>query len=200
MINRRRGAALAALAAATLALGLAGCGDDDADTGEGDEETTAIPFSSIADSGASGQVSLTQDGDRVSGTIELDGLEPGTAHAMHVHGVAGEDHGCAEPERTAEHLIDLPDLLADDDGVGRIEIDVESPLQAIRSGTYIMVHRDPGAHDAEMDGMDDGMGDATSSAARIILVHNGEDHSSPEDAEAHRAGDNPPIACAEFSG
>ena len=194
MTHRRRGAALVALAATILALGAAGCGDDG---DEAEDHTTAIGFSQIADSGVSGEVDLTQDGTRVTGNIEVFGLEPGTAHAMHIHGVAGKDHGCAEDERTSEHLINLPDVTADDEGVGRIEIDIEGPADAIREGTYIMVHQDPtpGSMDGDMSG---GGADATSQA-QVILVHAGEDHSTTEEAEAHQAMDNPPIACAEFT-
>jgi hypothetical protein len=198
MTHRRRGAALVALAATILALGAAGCGDDG---DEAADHTTAIGFSQIADSGVSGQVDLTQDGTRVTGNIEVSGLEPGTAHAMHIHGMAGKDHGCAEDERTSEHLINLPDVTADDEGVGRIEIDIEGPADAIREGTYIMVHQNPtpASMDGDMSG-DTLRGDAdATSQAGLILVHAGEDHSTQEEAEAHRAKDNPPIACAEFT-
>ncbi len=198
MIRTRRGAALIAVTAVTLALGVAGCGDDD--NGDG-SSTTSIEFSQIADSGVSGEVDLSQERNRVIGTIEVSGLEPGSAHAMHIHGVTGEDHGCAEDERTTNHMIELPSIEADDQGVGRLDLDVEGPADSIREGTYIMVHQNPDTDHMSNDGDSNESEDfdATSETPRIILVHAGEDHSTPEDEKAHAMGDNPPIACAEFT-
>jgi hypothetical protein len=194
-MNLKRCGATAVALAATLTLGLAGCSDGDSDS-ESDGESTTIGFSQIADSGVSGEVDLRQEGNRVVGRIEVTGLDSGTAHAMHIHGVTGEDHGCAESERTTNHMIELPDIEADDQGVGVVDLDVEGPSDAIREGTYIMVHQNPGGmamDESQSEGTDE------TSEAKIILVHEGEDHSTPEEAETHAMGDNPPIACAEFT-
>jgi len=198
MIRRRRLAALTVVSASVLALGLAGCGDDDG----ADGASSDVALSPVNDSGVTGSVDLTQDGDRLTGVIEVVGLEPGSGHAAHLHGVAGEDHGCAEAKRTTSHLVSFPAIEAGDDGVGRIDVEMEAPADSVRSGTYVMVHQDPPTDDVGHDssGGDDETDAEQSSAARIILVHNGEDHSTEAEEEQHAAtaGMNPPIACGEL--
>jgi len=63
-----------------------------------------------------------------------------------------------------------------------------------------MVHQNPGMHDSDADAQDgEGGGEDATSEVQVLPVHAGEDHSTPEEAEAHKAGDNPPIACTELT-
>jgi hypothetical protein len=185
--NITRAAALAALAG-VLVLGAAACGDDDDSSDAVDATPTTI--SPVDGSGVTGTATLAVADGRLQGAIELSGLPPDTAHAMHIHGVPGEDHGCAEDERTTEHMAELGNIEADGDGDALLEVDMGAPDDTVRDGTYIMIHRDPmdmpmGAEGDEPDNS------AALDGAMIIPVHAGEDHSAP-------AMDNPPIACGEF--
>lgn len=182
---------LVAIGAAFLvaATGLASAGCDGETTGS----ATGVRFEALSGEELTGAADLAQSGARVSGTISIVGLEPGSAHAAHVHGVAGEDHGCAEEERTSEHLVELPDVVADDDGVVEVEIDVTAPEGSIREGTYLMIHAQPDAHSARGTAHHAGHGDSSAREATMTSSAyarvNGAASSTPE---------NPPIACAEF--
>ncbi len=179
---------IAAAAALVVATGFAvgGCGDEESSaTGSG------VALQPIGASGVTGSVGLVQSGTTVSGTIRIDGLQPGSSHDAHIHGVAGEDHACAADQRTSEHLVDLPNIVADDKGVAQAEINVTAPEDTIRTGTYLMVHALPGAHPGGGEGVDHEQSNdsaATAILAAYVPVHGG----------APTAPYNPAIACADF--
>lgn len=196
-MNRNSQRALALVVALGLTLvGASACSDDGDDSAAGGSEITV---NEIDASGVSGTATLSEEDGRVRGTIVLTGFEPSTRHAAHIHGVAGEDHGCAAADRTDEHLVNLPDLVANSEGRANLSLDIAAPEGTIRTGTYLMVHANPTADtmETDMDSNDDG----ASAGPSIVLVHNGEDHSTEEEADAHAAATaNPAVACGEFSG
>lgn len=177
-IRRVHGPLVALVAAATA---VCGCGGDatTSSTNGGAGTSVTVTLDGIDGSGVSGTGSLVAADGRIRGTVRLLGMDAGSVHAMHIHGVAGENHGCADAERTDEHLVDLPDVTADADGHAVVQVDVEDPGDAIRAGTYLMVHRDPTEddHHASLDR-------TTDSGPRVIFAHS----STP----------NPGIACGEF--
>ena len=112
----------------------AGCAGDDAPDGGA--------LKPIEPDGPRGSIDLVQRGERISGTIRLEGLDPGSAHAAHLHGAPGGQFSCAG-ERTPAHLINFPDLVADDAGVAELSLDITAPAATLRPGTYVMVHERP---------------------------------------------------------
>lgn len=157
--------------ALSLAALAAGCGGDDPASGTGAE------LKPIEPAGPRGTIDLVQEGEQISGTITLGGLEPGSAHAVHLHGTADEDFSCAG-ERIDRHLINFPDMVADESGTAELEIDVVAPGGMIRAGTYVMAHENPRS-----------MGQV---ATEAVVV----DHS----VAMTMSVDNPPIACADVPG
>lgn len=121
-----------------------------------------------ADDGLRGVAMLGQDGDRVRGYVAMWGLEPGSEHAAHIH---GPDAACAAQRRTKRHAVELPDLVADEQGVAyrRIDLPTEGGEVVNRPGYYVMVHRDAGGHSHGAD--------------------------AKEGGHSHGGGENPGIAC-----
>lgn len=169
------------LAAAGLAavIGAAGCGGGS----DGAVELRAIGLEDLQ-----GSAELRQEGSNVVGMIRVTGLEPLSAHAAHIHGVPGEHHGCEEERRTTNHLVNLPDVVADESGVAEMTINVRAPDGTIRDGTYLMLHTNPAASHHE-GGAPTG---SRRDPAAILAAY------MPVDDSAG-AADNPPIACAEFT-
>lgn len=172
--------ALVAVVAAVTGCG-GGEGSKSPATGPTHESATTVTVALVAvdGSGVSGTAELTVRDGRIQGTVSVRGLSPDSSHAMHIHGVAGEEHGCAPDERTAEHLSDLPDAKADASGNATVRVDVEDPGDAMRSGTYLMVHRDPGATAHHSAGPR-----RSTSRPRMMF--------------AHSTKVNPPLACGGF--
>ncbi len=104
--------------------------------------------------GPMGIVRLTQRGRLLSGFVVMWGLEPGSSHAAHLHGLADGSSARCLPEsaRTTRHVANLPDLTADASGVafGIIRMGVNEA--AVRRGVYAMVHTHP-SPPAHMAGM-----------------------------------------------
>ncbi|WP_217913135.1 superoxide dismutase family protein [Miltoncostaea marina] len=103
--------------------------------------------------GPMGVARLTQRGGTLRGFIVMWGLAPGSRHAEHVHGsaVGGPVAACAPAgRRTTRHLADLPDLVADANGVAFGVIRERVTERAVRRGVYLMVHRDPTTAGAPM--------------------------------------------------
>lgn len=125
-----------AVAVLILSIGLiaSGCGTDEAGTG--------AELKPIESDGPRGSIDLVQEGDQITGTIRLGGLEPGTAHAAHLHGEPGGEFSCAG-EKTSAHLINFPDLVADYRGVAELSVDITAPPGTLRAGTYVMAHENP---------------------------------------------------------
>jgi hypothetical protein len=90
-------------------------------------------------SGARGLVGVRQRGTRLTVSIVVHGLEPGSVHAAHVH---GPDASCSK--RTTRHAAELPDLVADEHGVASRTVALTVAEQvAGRAGYYVMVHANP---------------------------------------------------------
>lgn len=157
-----------AAAVVILSIGLiaAGCGDDDAGSG--------AELKPIDSGGPRGSIDLAQEGDQITGTIRLAGLEPGSAHAAHLHGEPGGEFSCSG-ERTSAHLINFPDLVADDEGVAELSVEITAPAETLRAGTYVMAHENPRT-----------MGEV---ATEAVVVEPGK--------AMMMAMENPPIACGD---
>lgn len=162
---------ISAALAVSLGLLAAGCGGDDP------AGTAGADLKPIDPDGPRGAIELTQEGERISGTITLDGLEPGSAHAVHLHGAPSGDFSCAG-EKTDHHLINFPDLVADEGGTAELAIDVAAPEGTLRAGTYVMAHENPRTPGQV--------------ATDAVVVEHGMAMST--------GTDNPPIACADVPG
>ncbi|MCJ7420615.1 superoxide dismutase family protein [Sphingomicrobium astaxanthinifaciens] len=159
-------------------LMLSSCGEagsDAGDTGETAVEPSAVaqPFSAdlLAPAATSvGTVSVREDANGITVTVEAAGLEPGM-HAVHLHetGVcegpefasagghwnpSGAQHGRDNP--MGSHLGDLANMEIDEGGTGRSDylvreatISGEAPTLADQDGTALVVHA--GADDYRTD-------------------------------------------------
>ena len=120
-------------------------------------------------SGVSGHAELVQTSEGVVPTVlvtvEVSGLEPGSVHGCHIHengtcepnfGAAGGHldpgpYGMSNPDANHPfHMGDLPNLVADDNGVARFEHRTsrvtisDGPLTLFDdNGSAIIVHVDP---------------------------------------------------------
>jgi Cu/Zn superoxide dismutase len=79
-----------------------------------------------------------QNGDHLTGSVVVWGLEPGTKHAVHFHG-RGRCGTKADP--VAAHA----DLKANADGIAYADIDVPTGLNLLGGGFYYNVHARPAA-------------------------------------------------------
>ncbi|MGD8393912.1 MAG: superoxide dismutase family protein [Candidatus Eiseniibacteriota bacterium] len=116
----------------------------------------------VADSGVKGEVHFEQDGDQVRIVADLDGLEPGQKHGIHIHeygdcsaadGTSAGGHYNPEgyphalPPTARRHAGDLGNIEADASGHGHLEITVSNvtiagPKHPIL-GRAIIVHARP---------------------------------------------------------
>lgn len=88
-------------------------------------------------SNAKGHATLEQDGDKLTGTITVSGLEPGSDHAEHLHG----PDGTCEPKKMVSNMaVVLPDLKADAKGVATTSFEFTVHQQVVEPGYFIMVH------------------------------------------------------------
>ncbi len=120
-------------------------------------------------SGVSGHMEIVQSSDGVVPTVlvtvEVSGLEPGSVHGCHIHengtcepnfGAAGGHldpgpYGMSNPDANHPfHMGDLPNLVADDNGVAKFEHRTsrvtisDGPLTLFDdNGSAIIVHVDP---------------------------------------------------------
>jgi hypothetical protein len=98
-------------------------------------------------SSAEGHASLEQDGDKLTGTITVSGLEPGSDHAEHLHG----PDGTCEPKKMVSNMaVVLPDLKANSKGVATTSFEFTVHQQVVEPGYFIMVHEE-GTPAAERD-------------------------------------------------
>ena len=86
---------------------------------------------------AEGHANLEQDGDKLTGTITVSGLEPGSDHAEHLHG----PDGTCEPKKMVSNMaVVLPDLKANSKGVATTSFEFTVHQQVVEPGYFIMVH------------------------------------------------------------
>ncbi len=197
MRSRLTPARLAFLAAAPFALIAAACGD----SSEEGAASHTFTLSALEDSGVTGSAELSQDGDQVTGSIELSGFEPNTAHAMHLHGEAEGTFGCAEEDRTSNHLIDFPDLEADADGNVKADVSIEAAEGTLREGTYVMVHAVGMGETLEAeDGEEEGAMEMEEDDAMEEMEMEEDEAMEEEvadDGHNHVHGTNPGVTCGE---
>jgi hypothetical protein len=108
---------------------------------EGSEpETMEGPTGMLMEaSNAEGHASLEQKGDKLTGTITVSGLEPGSDHAEHLHG----PDGTCEPKKMVSNMaVVLPDLKADAKGVATTSFEFTVHQQVVEPGYFIMVHEE----------------------------------------------------------
>jgi CHRD domain len=90
-------------------------------------------------SSAEGHASLEQDGDKLTGTITVSGLEPNSDHAEHLHG----PDGTCEPKKMVSNMaVVLPDLKANAKGVASTSFEFTVHQQVVEPGYFIMVHEE----------------------------------------------------------
>lgn len=95
----------------------------------------------MAPTSAHGVADLTQSGDRLTGTVRVWGLEPGSRHAEHLH---GPDGACAPSSKMTPNMaVVLPDLEANAKGTAVAKIDLTVHQEVLGSGYFIMVHEKP---------------------------------------------------------
>jgi hypothetical protein len=155
--------ALAALALATTIV-LAGCGGSGGSNTtasvslkpvvamqkmQGMKETESMPDMEtkqgptgmlMEPSNAHGTARLQQQGDKLTGTITVSGLEPNTSHAEHLHG----PDGSCEPQKMVSNMaVVLPDLVANSEGTATAKVDFTVHQKVVEPGYFIMVHAQP---------------------------------------------------------
>jgi len=94
----------------------------------------------MAPSDAHGKASLRQDGDKLTGTITVAGLEPNSRHAEHLH---GPDGSCEPKKMVSNMAVVLPDLVANSQGEATAKVDFTVHQQVVEPGYFIMVHEEP---------------------------------------------------------
>lgn len=108
---------------------------------EGSTEPTEGPTGMLmAPSGAHGTATLEQDGDKLTGTIEVSGLKPNSDHAEHLH---GPDGSCEPKKMVSNMAVVLPDLKANAKGEATAKVDFTVHQDVVEKGYFIMVHEDP---------------------------------------------------------
>jgi hypothetical protein len=98
-------------------------------------------------SSAEGHASLEQKGDKLTGTITVSGLEPGSDHAEHLH---GPDGSCEPKKMVSNMAVVLPDLKANSKGEATTHFEFTVHQQVVEPGYFIMVHAE-GTPAAERD-------------------------------------------------
>ena len=151
-----------ALLMTVLAIGAVACGDDDeeeddvptateeqaddvADDDADDDDADDIVLQLVASltevdgSGASGEASISPDGDGIEVTVSMEGLTEG-AHANHLH------HGTCTDDPPGEVHITLDEIEADDSGDAlQTSSSAVEPIDHFAEGHYLAVHADDGA-------------------------------------------------------
>ncbi len=142
-----------ALLISVLAIGAVACSDDDDDDDDDDDEApTATEEEQIDDdmvlelvasltemdgSGASGDASISPNGEGILVSLEMAGLTEGE-HQNHLH-----DGSCAE--QGPVHIA-LDNVVADENGDGsQTTSNDEEPIDHFVEGHYLAVHAEDGA-------------------------------------------------------
>jgi hypothetical protein len=108
---------------------------------EGSSEPTEGPTGMLmAPSDAHGTATFEQKGDKLTGTITVDGLEPNSRHAEHLH---GPDGSCEPKKMVSNMAVVLPDLDANAKGEATAEVDFTVHQDVVEKGYFVMVHEEP---------------------------------------------------------
>lgn len=120
-----------------LTVMLAGCGS----TGARDSRVALrpLPGASVAAGmgHATGSVTVGQQGDRVSGSVVVGGLVPGSRHAWVIQGPLG---GCAPIDQPANLAVLLHDIVADRQGVASARFAAIAHEQVVSRGYDVAVY------------------------------------------------------------
>ncbi len=93
----------------------------------------------MAATNAHGTAQLEQKGDKLTGTIKVEDLEPNSRHAAHLHG----PDGSCEPQKMVSNMaVVLPELVANAKGVATAKFDFTVHQQVVEPGYFIMVHQE----------------------------------------------------------
>ena len=88
-----------------------------ADAGLWEARPAPVPHEESADGGSdvTADVDLRLRGRNLTVTLTAQGLTPGEPHAMHIHGVVGQENECPEPEADADGdgLVSLEEAAGD---------------------------------------------------------------------------------------
>ncbi len=87
-----------------------------------------------------GEASVGQQGDRITGSVWVGGLVPGSRHAVSIQGPLG---GCAPIDQPANLAVLLHDLVANRRGVASLRFDAIAHEQVLAKGYDIAVYADP---------------------------------------------------------
>ncbi|OJU81942.1 MAG: hypothetical protein BGO11_19025 [Solirubrobacterales bacterium 70-9] len=112
-------------------------GEKEASSAEPTEGPTGML---MAPSNAHGTATLTQKGDKLTGTITVSGLEPNSDHAEHLH---GPDGSCKPKKMVTNMAVVLPDLEANSKGEATAKVDFTVHQDVVEKGYFIMVHEEP---------------------------------------------------------
>jgi hypothetical protein len=94
----------------------------------------------MAPSEAHGTATFEQKGDKLTGTITVDGLEPNSDHAEHLH---GPDGSCEPAKMVSNMAVVLPDLKANAKGEATAKVDFTVHQDVVEKGYFVMVHEEP---------------------------------------------------------
>lgn len=106
----------------------------------GMEPTEAPTGMLMAPSSAHGTATFEQKGDKLTGTITVTGLEPGSRHAEHLH---GPDGSCEPKKMVTNMAVVLPDLEANGKGEATAKVDFTVHQDVVEKGYFVMVHEEP---------------------------------------------------------
>ena len=151
-------AALRALAASALVLGLAACAVPSLTSSP--TAVASVDLQPTRGNAVSGVLNFSQTGNAVTVTGEVRGLKPGAEHGFHVHdkgdcssgdGMSTGGHfnptAASHGHHGQGHVGDLPPLQADAQGVARINFTSTSlsltDAKTSVVGHGLIVHRDP---------------------------------------------------------
>lgn len=94
----------------------------------------------MAPSDAHGSATFEQKGDKLTGTITVEGLEPNSRHAEHLH---GPDGSCEPKKMVSNMAVVLPDLDANSKGEATAKVDFTVHQDVVEKGYFVMVHEEP---------------------------------------------------------
>ena len=135
-------AARLAVAGLLLALTLAACGS----TGASDSQVALRPFPGVSAAAgmahATGEVTVGQHGDQISGSVQVGGLVPGSRHAWVIQGPLG---GCAPIDQPANLAVLLHDFVANGQGSATMGFAAIAHEQVVSRGYDVAVYLQPKA-------------------------------------------------------
>lgn len=107
------------------------------DDAGGQPEAVQIPLASNGASKVQGVAFFEQRGERLTGSVVVWGLEPGSEHAVHFHGPSSRCGTKADP--VAAHN----DLKANGEGVAHATVEVATGYDLLSGGFYYNLHKGP---------------------------------------------------------